>query len=219
MSLLEVLNLKKTYDNKRYVLNDLNFSIKRGEIATILGASGCGKSTFLNIMGMLDTPTDGEYIFEGKKIERNNLNLYNKIRAKDIGFIFQSYCLIEYLTVQENVLMPFLYNGLEITDSVYKEIDELLYKLKLDKVKNKRVSLLSGGEKQRVAIVRAMIKNPKLIIADEPTGNLDDINAISVINAFCDIAKKGTSIIVVTHNKYLSFGSGNKYELKEGKLV
>lgn len=216
--LIKIFNLQKTYDGIRYVLNGLDFSIDKGEISTIFGASGCGKSTFLNIVGLLDNYTCGEYFFCDDIIKPKKLNSYYRHRAMDIGFVFQAYCLIDSLSVKDNILMPFLYNGSNITGSVKEDVDALLDNFNMSSLKNKRTSLLSGGERQRVAIMRAIIKNPKLIIADEPTGNLDEVNSELVISAFQNIAKKGTSVIIVTHNKYLSFGMGRRYTLEGGKL-
>lgn len=216
--LVEMSGIQKTYDGKRNVLDNLAFSIDRGDIATILGASGCGKSTFLNIVGLLDNFTEGFYLFDGTEIKRKKLNSYYKQRATDIGFVFQSYCLIESLSVKDNILMPFLYNNQYIDKKIIADLDKILKDFNLTELKNKKASLLSGGERQRVAIARAMIKNPKLIIADEPTGNLDEANAELVVNAFRSIAGSGTSVIVVTHNKFLSLSSKNIYSLEGGLL-
>ena len=216
--LIRISNLRKTYDGKRYVLDGLDFSINKGEIATILGASGCGKSTFLNIVGLLDNFTDGKYLFSETEINPKKLNSYYQYRATDIGFIFQAYCLIDSLSVKDNILMPFLYSGAGITGSVKEAVDAFLDSFDMLNLKNKRVSLLSGGERQRVAIIRAIIKKPKLIIADEPTGNLDESNTQLVVKAFRNIAENGTAVIVVTHNKYLSLGMGRTYSLKGGRL-
>lgn len=216
--LIRISNLRKTYDGKRYVLDGLDFSINKGEIATILGASGCGKSTFLNIVGLLDNFTDGKYLFSETEINPKKLNSYYQYRATDIGFIFQAYCLIDSLSVKDNILMPFLYSGAGITGSMKEAVDALLDSFDMLNLKNKRVSLLSGGERQRVAIIRAIIKKPKLIIADEPTGNLDESNTQLVVKAFRNIAENGTAVIVVTHNKYLSLGMGRTYSLKGGRL-
>lgn len=216
--LINITNLRKTYDGKRYVLDDLDFTMDQGEICTILGASGCGKSTFLNIIGLLDNYNSGKYSFNNSIMNPRKLNSYYKQRALDIGFVFQAYCLIDSLTVKDNILMPFLYSGSPITGDVKENIDVLLEKFNMSGLKNKKASFLSGGERQRVAIMRAIIKKPKLIIADEPTGNLDEANAELVIDAFKEIAENGTSLIVVTHNKHLSFGVGKTYTLKGGKL-
>jgi len=217
-SIVNMSHIKKTYDGRRFVLSDLNFSINEGEVSTILGASGCGKSTFLNIVGLLDSFTAGEYIFNGTQIKQDRLNAYCHHRALDIGFVFQAYCLIDSISVRENILMPFLYNEQKCTKEVLHRLDDMLEKFNMAHLKDKKSSLLSGGERQRVAIARAVIKRPKLIIADEPTGNLDEANAKLVVDAFQNISKQGTAIIVVTHNKYLSFGAGRKYILEGGVL-
>lgn len=216
--LVEMTNIQKSYDGVRNVLDNLQFSIGYGEIATIFGASGCGKSTFLNIVGLLDSCTSGNYYFNGQKISGNKLNKYEQIRSADIGFVFQSYCLIDSISVLDNILMPLMYTEAKSTSTLLHKVDSILESLNILHLKNQKANTLSGGERQRVAIARAMIKNPKLIIADEPTGNLDEANAKLVISAFQDIVETGTSIIVVTHNRHLSFGDGVIYTLREGAL-
>ena len=217
-SLISIEKLNKSYDGKSEVLHGLNFSIQPGKIATIYGSSGCGKSTFLNIVGLLEDFSDGEYYFKGNKINSKRLNSYNTLRAQEIGFVFQSYHLIDSLSVQENILMPFLYNNLPLNSNVYSSITQLLNQFQMEQFQHKKVSLLSGGERQRVAIIRAMIKSPSLIIADEPTGNLDDINTSIVIRALQSAADQGTAVIVVTHNKQLSFNNADIYTLTNGAL-
>lgn len=216
-NLVELQNIYKTYDGRNYVLNGLDFTIHKGEIASILGASGCGKSTLLNIIGFLDTYTSGQYYFDGVTVKNSKLNSYYKQRSMDVGFVFQAYCLIDSISVKENILMPFLYNNLPISKSIISNLDNILEQFGLLGLKKKKAALLSGGERQRVAIARAIIKRPKLIIADEPTGNLDDINAQLVIDSFNNISKDGTSIIIVTHNKNLQI-NGKKYTLENGCL-
>lgn len=215
-NLVEMSNICKTYNGKDYVLENLYFSLKEGEMATIYGASGCGKSTFLNLVGLLDNRTSGNYFFNGHKIT-NKLNHYQQIRASDIGFIFQSYCLVDSISVFDNLLMPLMYTD-KPAGGLLQQADSILRDLNILQLKNQKANTLSGGEKQRVAIARAIIKRPKLIIADEPTGNLDDANAKLVISAFERIIKTGTSILVVTHNRHLRFGNGNTYILQQGAL-
>jgi len=217
--LIQMSHIRKTYDGTRNVLVNIDFSIGAGEISTIVGASGCGKSTFLNIVGLLDNFSDGEYIFDGVNIKRTKLNSYYRHRAMDIGFVFQAYCLIESLSVEENILMPFLYSDLHIDKIVLNRLDLVLNRLNISRLKDRKAALLSGGERQRVAIARAIIKSPKLVIADEPTGNLDEANAQLVIDAFQDISQYGTAIIIVTHNKHLSFGANSTYILDRGVLM
>lgn len=216
--LINMSAVRKTYDGKKYVLSDVNFSLQQGEIAIVSGASGCGKSSFLNIVGLLDSFSDGSYVFLGKKIRKHRLNAYYRQRATDIGFIFQSYCLIEAISVQENILMPFLYGKTVIDRRVRHEAERLMEELNISALAEKKAALLSGGEKQRVAICRAMIKRPKLIIADEPTGNLDEGNTALVVKAFNAIVGSGTSVIVVTHNPRLSFENSKRYRLEGGRL-
>jgi len=216
--LIRMSRIRKTYDGKTNVLDNLEFSICKGEISIVIGASGCGKSTFLNIVGLLDSFSSGEYFFNGTGIKRSKLNSYYQQRAKDIGFVFQAYCLIDSISVKENILMPFLYNNIRIDRSILNSMDSILKEFNIAHLKDKNSAFLSGGERQRVAIARAMVKNPKLIIADEPTGNLDDANAQIVVNAFQNIANHGTAIIVVTHNKQLSFESCKTYALDGGSL-
>ena len=218
MQLIDIKGMRKTYDGKRYVLDGLDFSLGEGEVATIHGASGCGKSTFLNIVGLLDNCTDGKYFFAGKEIIPKKLNSYYAVRAEDIGFIFQSYCLIERLSVRENVLMPFLYNNDPIGDDVEKRLEGLMRDLNIASLIDKKAGNLSGGECQRVAICRAMLKKPRLIIADEPTGNLDENNTYLVVDAINKIRAGGTSVIVVTHNKSIGFENETKYMLDKGVL-
>lgn len=216
--LINMSAVRKTYDGKKYVLSDVNFSLQQGEIAIVSGASGCGKSSFLNIVGLLDSFSDGSYVFLGKKIRKHRLNAYYRQRATDIGFIFQSYCLIEAISVKENILMPFLYGKTVIDRRVRHEAERLMKELNISALAEKKAALLSGGEKQRVAICRAMIKRPKLIIADEPTGNLDEGNTALVVKAFNAIVGSGTSVIVVTHNPRLSFENSKRYRLEGGRL-
>lgn len=217
--LVRMQGIKKSYEGKHFVLNGVDLSLKAGEIVSITGASGCGKSTLLNIIGLLDSYSEGEYVLNGTPIQRKRLNMYHRQRSNDIGFIFQSYCLIESLSVTENILMPFMYNGKKLSREVYSDLDRLLIDLNIESLRHKKAALLSGGEKQRVAICRAMLKKPKLIIADEPTGNLDEVNAKLVTDAFERIAESGTGVLVVTHNRYLSLKTAKTYRLNEGVLT
>lgn len=216
--LVKMKNIFKTYDGVRYVINDLDFSLENGRIAVIFGESGCGKSTLMNIIGLLDTFTKGSYSFMDSKIKQNELNSYYKYRASDIGFIFQAYYLIESLSVLDNMLMPFLYCKKPVFADIRVMIDETLDELNIYDLIMKRASDLSGGERQRVAIARAMIRAPKLLIADEPTGNLDEKNTDLVVDSFNRISKSGTAIVIVTHNRRLDFCNCEKYLLSSGRL-
>lgn len=217
--LIRMSNIRKTYDGTNYVLEGIDFTLNEGETAIISGVSGCGKSTLLNIVGLLDNASSGTYSFDRIRINGGRISSsYRRQRANDIGFIFQAYCLIESISVRDNILMPFLYNGSGINAETAKEFDRLTHELNIGALADKKAALLSGGEKQRVAICRAMIKRPKLIIADEPTGNLDEINTAVVINALDGISKAGAALMVVTHNSKILFHNSKRYVLDSGKL-
>lgn len=212
-------HIKKTYDGSRYILNDLSFAAKEGEFVIIQGASGSGKSTLLNILGLLDVFESGTYILQNHQINPRQHNKYSNMRSTLIGFIFQAYCLIESISIQDNILLPYFYSHDCIDVNVLKRMDDILENFNLTGMKHNKVSLLSGGEKQRVAIARAIIKNPPLIIADEPTGNLDDANSQLVIKHLKGLTDRGTTVILVTHNKDLLKYGDRKYSLHEGRLT
>lgn len=214
--IIEISNLKKKY-GKKTVLDNFDFSIDRGEMVTICGKSGCGKSTFLNIVGLLDKPTEGEYLFDGKPV-LNNINRMQNIRAHKIGFVFQAYCLLDNLSVMDNIMMPFLYNELKIDKNVKLSIDEYMEKFGLSELANKKVKYLSGGEKQRVSVLRALAKDPSIIVADEPTGNLDPENSEIIFRELKSIACRNKSVIVVTHDENTFVEVDKRYRLHDGKL-
>lgn len=216
--IIKIENLKKTYDGEKYVLDDLSFSAHKGELIIIKGKSGSGKSTLLNILGLLDDFNSGIYNLTDVEIKPKKHNRYSQLRSKYIGFIFQSYHLIDSITVEENILLPYLYSDDVINNSVYERMNTILEDFSLLGYKNKKTALLSGGEKQRVAIARAIIKNPLVIIADEPTGNLDYENSLIIVNYLKKQVDSGKTVILVTHdNKLLDFGD-TAYNLQEGKL-
>lgn len=215
--LISMKNITKSYDGKINILNGVNLDIERGELIVVRGNSGSGKSTLMNIIGLLDMPTKGEYFFEGKQIKKKSN--HDIIRGNKISFIFQSYNLIENYSVWDNVMMPFLYSSRKIYKDTIEEVKKILDSLKILCLKDKHARLLSGGEKQRVAIARALVKKPNLIIADEPTGNLDYENAKNINNLFKKIASNGTAIIVVTHSDKIFLDADKSYQIKEGILV
>ena len=214
--LVDIKNLKKSYGRK-IVLNNLDFSISRGEMVTITGKSGCGKSTFLNIVGLLDKADSGEYFFEGETAVKG-AGTMEKIRAEKIGFIFQSYCLLDNLSVMDNILMPVCYNNIKIDRKYRKKIEEYLEKFNLKELSGTKTKYLSGGEKQRVSIVRALAKEPSLIVADEPTGNLDSENSGIIFDELKRISHLGKTVIVVTHNGEVFSNVDRKYRLCDGVL-
>ena len=214
--IIELKNIKKTYDNKHYVLDGINLCLRKGDMVVIEGKSVTGKSTLMNILGLLDDYSEGEYFLDGKKIKKKE---YNKVRAQKIGFVFQAYHLIESISVKDNIMLPFIYNEKELDSNLQKNYSELLAKFGLEDLEKKKAKLLSGGEKQRVAIARALIKNPDIIIADEPTGNLDIENTAIVINAFRELRKKGKLVIIVTHDITIAKDDDRKLYIRDGKII
>lgn len=200
--MIKTNNLTKVFrtdDVETTALDKVNFEVSPGEFVAIMGPSGCGKSTLLNIIGLLDNPSKGEYVFNSVEVSRFRENQRTDLRKGNIGFIFQSFNLIDELTVAENVEMPLVY--LKIKASERKRmVNEVLERLKIGHRRKHFPQQLSGGQQQRVAIARAVVANPKLILADEPTGNLDSTNGIEVMNMLRELNKAGTTIIMVTHN-------------------
>lgn len=191
------LNLRLTHITKSYtrpVLKDVNLTVTNDSYMAIVGKSGSGKSTLLNILGLVEDYDSGEYVFCGKRIRKGTD--YARLRLENIGFIFQSYNLIPTLSCRENILLPTLYNR----KNAVTDFDELVTLLELGPLLSQRVTTLSGGEKQRVAIARALILDPCLILADEPTGNLDPANRDIILNLLCHEHEKGRGILMITHD-------------------
>ena len=179
-------------------LNEVTMQVERGEFVAIMGPSGCGKSTLLNILGTLDSPTSGSYFFEGKQVDKMNENQLTALRKGNLGFIFQSFNLIDELTVYENVELPLVYLGMK--PAIRKEkVKQVLEKVNLLHRANHFPQQLSGGQQQRVAIARAVVTDCKLLLADEPTGNLDSVNGVEVMELLRELNRQGTTIIIVTH--------------------
>lgn len=197
------------------VLKGIDLYIHKGEMVAIMGASGCGKSTLLNIIGCLDTLTSGEYRLNGDNIAEKNKKQMAKIRNEQFGYIIQDFALIMEDTIWENVLIPLDYSKKKITK---KRVNELLIRFGLEKMRKTRVSLLSGGEKQRVAIVRALVNEPDIILADEPTGALDSVTGQEVIKILREICDSGKTVIVVTHDKNIAQSCDRILHMKDGKI-
>lgn len=214
--IIKIKDLRKTYDGKRYVLDGINLELFEGDMIVIEGKSGAGKSTLMNIMGLLDEYDEGEMYIDNELLGKHNQDKHKRVRAEKIGFVFQAYHLMECLTVRDNILLPFLYNNQNI--DVNTRFNKVIGNLGISDLANKKVNLLSGGEKQRVAIARAIIKNPQIIIADEPTGNLDVENTNIVINTFRKLRAEGKVIVIVTHDISIAKEDDKKYYLKEGRL-
>lgn len=209
---IELLHIQKRYE--KVILKDINLKINNESFVTVVGDSGSGKSTLMNILGLIENHDGGEYIFNGKNIKSGKD--YSDIRGANIGFVFQSYHLIPALTCRENIELPILY--LKKREKI-NNYDNIVKELKIENLMEKRVNTLSGGEKQRVAVARALIRNPGLIIADEPTGNLDEKNKWIVYNLLRKEHEKGRGVIIITHDKELAMKANIQYILKEGRLI
>jgi putative ABC transport system ATP-binding protein len=189
----------RTEEVETTALNKVTLNVKEGEYVAVMGPSGCGKSTLLNILGLLDNPTSGSYVFNGTEVANLKERDRTIFRKGNIGFVFQSFNLIDELNVYENVELPLIYLKMK-TSERKKRVEDVLERMKIGHRAKHFPQQLSGGQQQRVAIARAVVANPKLILADEPTGNLDSKNGIEVINLLTELNKEGTTIIMVTHN-------------------
>ncbi len=201
--MIKTNNLSKVFrtdEVETTALKEVDFHVKPGEFVAIMGPSGCGKSTLLNIIGLLDNPSDGDYVFNDVNVSKFKENQRTDLRKGNIGFIFQSFNLIDELTVFENVELPLIYLKIKPVKRK-KMVEDALERLKIGHRKKHYPQQLSGGQQQRVAIARAVIARPKLILADEPTGNLDSKHGIEVMNLLRDLNQEGTTIVMVTHNK------------------
>lgn len=219
--LFELNNVSKTYgkgDGIVHALNDVSFTAEKGESVAIMGKSGSGKSTLLNIIGGLDMPDNGEYIFDGKKLTVKNLTKMAKFRRYNVGFVVQHFALINEYSVYQNIALPLRYS--KRSGSVKDKIEEIAERLEIaDKLRKTPVQL-SGGQAQRVAIARALVHDPKMILADEPTGALDEATGKSIMELFTQINKEnGTTLIVVTHDPGVAEYCGRTVVMKDGNIV
>jgi putative ABC transport system ATP-binding protein len=208
----------RTEEIETLALNEVNFEVKKGEFTAIMGPSGCGKSTLLNIIGLLDNPTDGSYFFDGIDVAKHRESQRTNLRKGNIGFVFQSFNLIDELNVFENVELPLLY--LKIGPRERKEIvNKVLERMSIAHRSKHFPQQLSGGQQQRVAIARAVVANPKLILADEPTGNLDSKNGLEVMNLLTELNREGTTIVMVTHSMHDAGFAHKIINLFDGQVV
>jgi lipoprotein-releasing system ATP-binding protein len=220
-TILQVKNLNKVFGEevKTQVLFDLNLEISPGEFMSLIGPSGSGKSTFLNILGALERPTSGEIIFEGKNINLLNDKELAKFRNQYLGYIFQFHYLFPEFSALENVLLPRLINNPDKTPEVIKKAEKLLALVELSGFENRKINKLSGGQQQRVAIARSFINDPKIILADEPTGALDTVTSRAVMNLMREYNKEsGTTFIIVTHDRNIAQNTDRIVELVDGKI-
>ena len=219
--MIKTVNLTKRFrtdEIETTALNGVSLEVKKGEFVAIMGPSGCGKSTLLNILGMLDNPTDGNYIFDGVDVSKYREGKRTQYRKGNIQFVFQSFNLIDELNVYENVELPLLY--LKINGSNRKKnVMEILDRMKIGHRKKHFPQQLSGGQQQRVAIARAVVPKPKLILADEPTGNLDSKNGKEVMDLLTELNKQGTTIIMVTHSQHDAAFAHRIVNLFDGQMV
>ena len=219
--MIQTENLTKVFQTEEVettALNSVNFNVKKGEFVAIMGPSGCGKSTLLNIVGLLDNPSSGSYMFDGLDVSKMRERDRTQLRKGNIGFVFQSFNLIDELTVFENVEMPLIY--LKMKASERKErVEAILERMKISHRRKHFPRQLSGGQQQRVAIARAVAANPGLILADEPTGNLDSNNGLEVMNLLSELNEEGTTIVMVTHSQHDADFSHRIINLFDGQII
>lgn len=219
--MITVKNISKVFRTEEIetiALNGVSFEVKEGEFVAIMGPSGCGKSTLLNILGLLDNPTDGSYELLGHEVARLKERDRTKFRKGNIGFVFQSFNLIDELNVYENVELPLRYLNIGASERKQK-VTEILKRMNISHRAKHFPQQLSGGQQQRVAIARAVVSNPKLILADEPTGNLDSKNGKEVMDLLSELNKEGTTIIMVTHSQKDASVAQRTIDLFDGKIV
>ncbi|MFC1894265.1 ABC transporter ATP-binding protein [Chloroflexota bacterium] len=220
-SIIELKNVDKIYTGTvdTQVLFDINLSFDSGSCNSIVGESGSGKSTLLNIMGTLDKPTSGEVIIDGIKIDDMDKNELADLRNETIGFVFQFHYLLPEFTAIENVLIPYLIKHSRASKQIIGKADELFEMLGITKWKNSPVTKMSGGQQQRTAIARALMNNPKILIADEPTGNLDSDTTNKICGSFREINQRfGTTFIVVTHDRGVAGKTDRIIEIRDGRI-
>jgi len=219
--MIELHNLSKVYrtsDVETTALNNINLEISEGEFISIMGPSGCGKSTLLNILGMLDTPNSGSYKFLGEDVANRSERELAIVRKQNIGFIFQSFNLIDELTVAENVELPLLYQKMPAKERA-ERVQQVLERINIAHRADHRPQQLSGGQQQRVAVARAVVTNPNLILADEPTGNLDTTNGEEVLNLLGQLNSDGTTIVMVTHDQGHADHASRVVHMLDGRVL
>jgi len=219
--MIETKNLRKIYTTEEVettALNNVNLRLTEGEFVAIMGPSGCGKSTLLNVLGLLDNPSTGEYFFNGEEVGGYSEKQRTNLRKSNIGFIFQSFNLIDELTVYENIELPLLYRKVSPANRK-KKVLKVMEKLNIVPRKNHFPQQLSGGQQQRVAVARAIVTKPKLILADEPTGNLDSENGEEVMDLLTQLHEEGTTIVMVTHSPSNAECSQRIINLFDGHVI
>ena len=220
MAVIEIENIARHFfvgNETIKALKKIDISIQKNEFVALMGQSGSGKSTLMNILGCLDTPTNGNYHLANKNVSQLNDNSLAEIRNKEIGFVFQSFNLLPKSTALENVMLPLIYSGYDKKERVEKALTALK-KVNLSDRVNHRPNELSGGQRQRVAVARALVNNPSIILADEPTGNLDSATSEEIMALFKDIHKNGNTIIIVTHEEDIAQYAHRIIRLRDGEI-
>ena len=219
-SLIDIKNIKRDFvlgNEIVYVLKGIDLQINKGEYVALMGPSGSGKSTLMNLLGCLDTPTSGKYILNGKDVSQMHDNELAEIRNKEIGFVFQTFNLLPRTSALDNVALPMIYAGYSKSDRK-ERATEVLTQVNLSDRMDHQPNQLSGGQRQRVAIARALVNKPSIILADEPTGNLDSKTSIEIMSLFNDIHKNGNTVIVVTHEEDIAKYAHRVIRLKDGMI-
>jgi putative ABC transport system ATP-binding protein len=220
-NVIEVRHLYKAYETAAgpfSVLKDVNLTVEKGGYVAIMGPSGSGKSTFMNILGCLDSPSAGNYFLDGHEVARLNSNALARLRNKTIGFVFQGFNLLARSSLLDNVALPLVYSGLD-KNTRYEKAKQVLSKVGLGQYFNSRPNQISGGQQQRVAIARALVNNPTLILADEPTGNLDSKTSEEIMELFDSLNKEGITIILVTHETDIAEHASRQVRFLDGRIV
>ena len=219
-SLIKLVNIKKVYNNGQtnefVALKGINLEVNKGEFIAIMGPSGSGKTTLMNILGALDTASSGNYLIKGKDISKLNQDELADFRNKDVGFVFQQFNLLPRISLKDNVLLPTIYGSIENKETKLKEV---LSRVGLLEKMNNKPNQLSGGQIQRAAIARALMMEPSIIMADEPTGNLDTNTSKEIMKIFQEINELGNTIILVTHEDDIAAYAKRKIKLKDGLIV
>lgn len=222
MSIISLENITKTFqlgDTEVRALQDVSVQVAAGEFVAVMGQSGSGKSTLMNIIGLLDRPTTGKYTLDGQAVSLSmSDSVQARLRSEFIGFIFQNFNLLPNIDVMDNVMLPAAYFGTK-SRAAKVRAKELLDMVKLGHRLHHQVTKLSGGERQRVAIARALMNNPKVVLADEPTGNLDSASGDEVLKILLDLNQRGTTMVMVTHNEDLARLAHRTIHMKDGKIV
>ncbi len=218
IQLTDIKKVFRTDEVETWALDNVSLKVNEGEFVAIMGPSGCGKSTLLNILGLLDTPTDGSYLLNGVDVSKMKETDRINVRKGVIGFVFQSFNLIDELTVEENIELPLLYMGI-LKKERKKRVQEVMERVNISHRNKHFPAQLSGGQQQRVAIARAVIANPKIILADEPTGNLDSKNGEEVMQLLSELHNEGTTIVMVTHSQHDAGYANRTVKLFDGHIV